>query len=138
MFKVRFHLKNGPHKMHWQITSTVDKSFIQYVNPEEYDLVLDNAQLYNRPSTARWIKQNDLKQVCAWVLCKSFTLWPRELLGPPDMIQARFNPMDCDHWHPSFDQSINLDGLKADKILTKGRKVFFRKCDLSVDNKVKI
>lgn len=123
MFKIRFHLKNGPNFMKWQITNvnTGEKS---YVDPSENNLICHGVILVNSKKTAQWIKKNNLKQVCAWISCNSYDVKPST--APQGLnSEACYNPMVCDHWHLRGNTGANLDGVTMHKVLTHGRNVYF-------------
>lgn len=109
--------------MHWQITNieTGEKS---YTDPAKFNLLCHGVELVNSTKTAQWIKANNLKQVCAWLLCEAVELKPSAALVGLNS-EACYNPMKCDHWHLRNDHSANLDGLQCHKMITHGRNVFF-------------
>lgn len=124
MFKIRFHLKNGKNFMHWQITNT-ETGEKHYINPEDHNLLIHGGELVNSVKTANWIRANNLKQVCAWILCPSFTLQPKSHVEP-FLTEVCYNPMRCNHWHYREAEGFNLDGKRFDVIKTVGRKVYIK------------
>lgn len=123
MYRVRFHLANGPHFMHWQIKD-METGNVEYVNPDKKSLYLIGCKLRNSPSTAKKIFETGDKTVCAWIECKS---WHTQTLAwSEDMINSgvqwlEYNPHKKPHWNLSGE---NIDGYRYSMLMTHNKKVY--------------
>jgi len=119
--KVRFHLGQGPHYQHWQITHADGSK--EYHHPETTQLRLSVCRLHNQPSTARRIHEGANKTVCAWISCQKVEVLP--LLTPPsasDFSESiAYNPRVAPHWRH---HGQNADGRHYAELHTAGRAVF--------------
>ena len=114
MYKLRFHLANGPHFMHWQLTSPSGE--VTYHDPKNFKCLLLGTKLKNRRATAEKIHAGANKTVCAWIEAENiffrdefpevFPEVKKEL-----MLQVRYNPRVLPYWHPSgiVFEDIDLD-----------------------------
>mgnify|MGYP005992059843 CR=1 FL=1 len=120
-FRIRFHLKNGPNFMHWQITD-ISTGVKSYVDPSNCNLLMHDCKLHNRKGVALSILKGGEKNVCAWVSCKSFELIKkdREL----QCFQIGYNPRQIPHWHYKYGPLINIDNHHFDQIFSRGSELF--------------
>jgi hypothetical protein len=65
--KVRFHLAQGEHHMHWQVKHP--DGIVEYHNPEKSTLILMGCKLKNQRSGAEQIFEGAHKFVVAWIEC---------------------------------------------------------------------
>ena len=112
--KVRFHLGAGEHYKHWKIE--YPNGDYQFINPENQNMVLYDCQLHNRKGTAAGIHAGGEKVVCAWVWCKSISMWFMADKG----IEVSYNPRVYPHW---MCDGKNADNWKFDKLQTVGNKL---------------
>jgi hypothetical protein len=112
--KVRFHLGAGEHFKHWKIE--YPNGDYQFINPAEQNMVLYDCQLHNRKGTAAGIHAGGEKVVCAWVWCKSISMWFMADKG----IEVSYNPRVYPHW---MCDGKNADNWKFDKLQTVGNKL---------------
>ena len=131
--KVRFHLANGEHFMHWQVR---DGRSVRYYKPEAFSLQMNGCSLVNKAGAAGRIHRGSHKTVCAWIECESL-----EVSEIHDTVSAesqarlfgifqnmaedkvvRFNPRVTPNWTDSSGE--NLDGGKFGSLFTLGRNVF--------------
>jgi hypothetical protein len=124
MYKVRFHLANGPHYMHWQIKDSDGN--IEYIDPEKYSLWLIGCKLKNNAGTAKKIFEGADKTVCAWIECKSWHLQSRysmseNMLDAIHMEHIEYNPHKQPYWSLL---GMNMDGKECNDLVTHGRRVY--------------
>lgn len=126
MYRVRFHLANGPHFMHWQIKN-MSTGKVEYVNPEHDCLVMTNCILKNQPRTAQKIFDGADKTVCAWIQCGRWYLqsvhYTREYLADAKMERIRYNPKIVPYWHFMLDGK-NIDNNPFCILVTVNRRVY--------------
>ena len=129
MFRVRFHLANGPHFMQWQVTNKATNE-VTYYDPAVTSLELFSAVLRNQPATARKIHQGANKSVCAWIDCASILVVSagreivqscEESLDRLGLPCVRYNPRIAPNWVDDAGQ--NIDGAKFSQLSTIGRRV---------------
>lgn len=121
-FKVRFHLGQGPHFMHWQVRSGRS---VQYFDPNLFVLSMGGAKLVNQPSTARKIHAGDHKTVCAWIECQELkVLLIGQHLSSPSGTQVCYNPRVAPFWTDDKNVGTNLDGKKFESLITFRKKVY--------------
>ena len=128
MYRVRFHLANGPHFMHWQIKD-METGHVEYVNPEHDCIVMTNCILKNQPKTAKKIFLGEDKTVCAWIECRVWYLqsinFIREYLAEATSVEhIRYNPKVTPHWHFMSHPKANMDDSAFSLLMTVNRKVY--------------
>jgi hypothetical protein len=126
MYKVRFHLAQGPNFQKWQIRS---KNSVRYIDPKKLSLIMWQCRLVNRPTTAKKIHEGANKTVCAWIVCKDFQICDT-ISMPSGWLQAKFNPKECTHWYIEDHPTINIDGFNSPLIYTYDRKVYVKELGL--------
>jgi hypothetical protein len=114
MFKIRFHLAQGPNFMQWQIKGPEG---IVYLDPALASLTLFGAKLCNQKATAQKIHNGANKSVCAWIKCDRI-----EIGAAPGGERVMFNPKKCVHW--TNDKGENLDKKTFGAIQLRGRALY--------------
>ena len=103
MYKIRFHLGRGEHYRHWQIRGVAGE--VWYCNPEDCHLFLNDCTLISEQRTAQKVLKSGKKDVCGWILCRTWTLIFRddeyiERLHPVDKLRrVWYNPIVDTDWH---------------------------------------
>lgn len=116
MYKVRFHLGQGEHYLHWQVSNKGRKT---YYKPDEVTLEMKGCKLHNTSTIANKIHKGEHKSVCAWILCKSVKVCkPKATKGEKISFNPRLVPYWCDT------HGNNLDGCETPALSTFGRSVF--------------
>jgi len=95
-FKVRFNLGRGANYMKWKVQHPDGK--VEYFNPSEVQLILEECTLKNQKGTATKIFNGGTKTVCAWVLCKSFEIKRNKFIKDKQEKRVRYNPRVCPQW----------------------------------------
>lgn len=122
-YRIRFHLKNGKHFMHWQVRDDETGEVVEYIDPETHDLQMSGCKLVNSKATAKWIRDNNLKQVCAWVLCDDYSAERRTGVDlNTDLKRVSFNPMTANHWRDFYGNDV--DDCEYQNMVTHHRHVF--------------
>jgi hypothetical protein len=117
-YKVRFHLARGENYMKWQISK--DKEKPNYVDPDQFRIVMKGCLLKNNKRLAKEIHQGQNKKVCAWILCESIELF--DTMGStPTGMKITYNPRRNPFW---TDGISNLDDRRCSQISSKGRELF--------------
>jgi hypothetical protein len=124
MYTIRRHLGNGKHKGHFQIRGYVTDSKqgeeIAYVDPSTHTLEMYECKFYNNPNVAQKILGGKSKQPCAWVICESYEISPKQSESISDD-EVRFNPKVNAHWTINEQES---DNAKVDAIISFGSKLY--------------
>jgi hypothetical protein len=108
MYKLRFHLANGPHFMHWQLTSPSGE--VTYHDPKTFRCMLVGTKLKNRRATAEKIHAGSNKTVCAWIEAEHFFLQDEFPEVKKELMpQVRYNPRVKPHWHFSHPDLEHVD-----------------------------
>lgn len=119
MYKLRFHLGQGPNFMKWQLKV---RNEISYFSPSEVTIRAFNVTLRNTPKTATKIFEGAHKTVCAWLDCEFIDISPVEKFSDAGFTQLSFNPRNFPHWTIP-ETGWNLDGKIVGNIITMGRSV---------------
>lgn len=124
-YKVRFHLGQGEHFMHWQVTDLSTKK-VNYYDPKRFHLNMSGCTLKNQPSTAKKIHDGAHKTVCAWIIAD--TVRPIVILQrDPKMVrlqsdvQASYNPRVAPYWRDQ--DGNNIDNKTFRNIFSYGREL---------------
>jgi len=125
MYKVRFHLANGPHYMHWQIKD-MKTGHVEYMNPQTYSLWLINCQLKNSKTTAQKIHDGADKTVCAWIECSAWHAQSNyamhEYLTDANQVEGlEYNPKNKPYW--CF-LGEDIDNKKFSDLMTLRSRVY--------------
>ncbi len=118
MYKVRFHLGSGPNFKHWQVRC--GKS-VYYHDPERTFLVMHGCLLVNERRTAEKVHEQQVRDVCGWVLCESLEAHERQTEDKGEMLL--YDPKILPHWTRES-ECQNIDGTTWSKLVTHGRRVF--------------
>ena len=127
MYKIRFHLGRGEHYRHWQIRGVAGE--VWYCNPEDCHLFLNDCTLISEQRTAQKVLKSGKKDVCGWILCRTWTLIFRddeyiERLHPVDKLRrVWYNPIVDTDWHVQG-YSNHVTGLTFPELITKGNRVY--------------
>ena len=117
-FKVRFNLGKGKNYLKWKVELPGEQ--MEYLDPNEVQLVLRNCELKNNQKSAQEIFQGDYKKVCSWVLCESMEIKRNDFSSQSEN-QIRYNPRVQPNWLLNGE---NVDGEKFDTIISDGRRLF--------------
>mgnify|MGYP005989320439 FL=1 len=117
--RVRFHLAQGRNFQNWQIKCGQS---VEYYEPEDVVLVMENCKLRNQPTTAKRIFDGADKTVCAWIECDSVTIVPKAD-APVDHVVGylNYNPRHNPYWTVNF--GAKADGKVFDHLITQGKRV---------------
>ena len=94
MFKLRFHLANGPHKYKWQLKDS--EGNVTYVDPAHANFTMTKCKLHNSPKVAEGIYAGKEKTVCSWIECENISIrlmfTAKDLLKytPPERVRKLF------------------------------------------------
>lgn len=119
MFKLRFHLANGPHKGHWQIKDSANN--VTYIDPNFAKLTLTNCKLHNSRKVAEGIHSGKEKTVCSWIECESISIRYEEFYENYQN-EISYNPKIKPHWTNKKEE--NIDNKFFERLITNGRKVY--------------
>lgn len=119
MFKIRFNLGRGKNYKKWKIT-TPNKNYYYY-DPNEVNIIMREATLFNAPSISNTIFNGANKRVCAWIECKDIFIKIEN--GSTDSLkdELRFNPRVSPNWSINDE---NVDFQKFNILVSKGNKVY--------------
>jgi len=101
---VRFHLAQGPMFKNWQVKCG---ETVEYYNPEDVVLRMNNCKLRNHPTTANRIHNGANKTVCAWIECDSVDVQSSDTTSSDVVDHLYYNPRTLPHWR-------NTEGLNCD------------------------
>jgi len=120
-YKVRFHLAQGDHFMHWQIKNT-ETNEVTYADPKKKSIFMFDLKLRNQRGTAEKIHCGANKTVCAWVDVKD-VLVVDAITSPPSCIdqEANYNPRVSPHWRGT--DGRNIDNHEYKLAISIGSKV---------------
>lgn len=95
---------------------------MEYYEPEDVVLVMENCKLRNQPTTAKRIFDGADKTVCAWIECDSVTIVPKAD-APVDHVVGylNYNPRHNPYWTVNF--GAKADGKVFDHLITQGKRV---------------
>lgn len=124
-YKVRFHLGQGQHFMHWQVTNLETKD-VRYYDPKRFYLNMTGCVLKNQPSAAKKIHDGAHKTVCAWIIAdmvRPIVILQRDplLVRVPGDIQASYNPRVSPYWRDQ--DGNNIDNHTFKHIMSHGREL---------------
>ena len=116
-FKVRFHLGNGENYMKWQIRD--NEGNVNYYNPEEVSLKLEDCFLRNQLGTSTKIFKGKIKKtVCGWVECSNVVIREaQEVKG----VHLKYNPKKSPHWWLN-DEIVN--GQSFSEIVSSNKSLY--------------
>ena len=130
-YRIRFHLQNGPHFMHWQVRDNVSGEVV-FLPPETHTIHAESCKLRNRPRAATKIFDGANKSVCAWVDAERIHITDLGEHGYPakreavarqlDFDQVRFNPKTAPNWVDNNGE--NVDGAEFRELYFCHRSVF--------------
>lgn len=122
MFKLRFHLANGPHKYKWQIKD--GEGNVSYVDPAHVNFTMTKCKLHNSPKVAQGIYAGKEKTVCSWIECENISIRHAYEEFPDEFFhnEVSYNPRVAPFWRNVAGE--NIDGKFFEVLETKGRKVF--------------
>jgi hypothetical protein len=131
--KVRFNLGRGENYMKWKIEypntiNNMKKNIVEYLSPEDVQLVLHNCMLKNNRKVADKIFNGENKSVCAWIMCESISInhlhlktdEQEHLFDKP--ISLKYNPRKNPFW--SNAKNENLDNTEHEKIYSIKSELF--------------
>jgi hypothetical protein len=120
MYKLRFHLGQGPNFMKWQLKN---RNEISYFDPYEVTIRAYSVTLRNAPKVAAKIHAGAHKTVCAWLDCEFIDISPVEIHADfCGFTHLSFNPKKFPHWTVG-ESGWNFDGKFVGDIATIGAKV---------------
>ena len=122
MFKLRFHLANGPHKYKWQLKD--DNGNVTYIDPAHANFTMNKCKLHNSPKVAQGIYEGKEKTVCGSIECETISLRIESEEFPDEFFhnEVSYNPKVAPYWRNMAGE--NIDGKFFEVLETKGRKVF--------------
>ena len=120
-FKVRFHLGAGENFLKWRVEN-LDTGVVEFFDPKDYDLELENCKLHNQKGSAQKIHDGANKTVCAWVMAEKVAV----LIGgnccfpPKDAVS--YNPRKQPYWIDA--ESNDVDKKEFTWLETQGRQLY--------------
>jgi hypothetical protein len=118
MYKVRFNLGKGKRYMTWKVTKPNGE--VDYLNPKEVFLRLDDCTLKNNKKSALDIFNGANKRVCAFVTCKNVEVCVKVTYQVGDKIS--YNPRVKPYWVNSLGEDI--DNLKIKSMVSEGYSLY--------------
>ena len=118
LFKVRFNLGLGKNYMKWKITHP--NKTVEYLNPDEVQLVLTNCKLKNNKTAAKKIFDGSYKTVCAWIECENVEVINKSTSTFDKSNQVSYNPRKTPNW---IFKGENVDNHHFDKLISIGRNL---------------
>jgi hypothetical protein len=119
-FQVRFNLGAGENYKKWKVTSP--KGAVQYLEPSEVTIFMENCKLVNRKATAQKIHDGANKEVCAWVEAEAVTIYHKM---PNDFVEGgvevAYNPKVVPYW---VKEGKDVDKQMVGDLITMGREIF--------------
>jgi hypothetical protein len=122
LWKVRFHLANGKHYMHWQVKSPNGEEF--YFNPNEVTIEIEEAYLKVDNAKALSITKGGEKQACAWIMCEEVRVL--EGISKATKNEIKYNPRKHSHFTLN-DGDTSINKQEFTQLITVGNKVFINK-----------
>jgi hypothetical protein len=121
-YRVRFNLGKGEHFMHWQVKSH-QTGTVQYYNPDLYELFMTDATLKNQKKTAQKIHDGENKSVCAWIDCKSITVFEvyKSYSEVAEESRLTYNPRVAPNWQDH--EGNNMDKTSHKHLYTSQKAV---------------
>ena len=120
MFKLRFHLANGPNKFKWQLKDS--EGNVTYVDPASVNFTLTKCKLHNRAKVAKGIFDGAEKTVCSWIECENVMVRYDDFPENFFHNEVSYNPRVAPFWRNLAGE--NIDGQYFEVLETKGRKVY--------------
>lgn len=122
-YQIRFNLGKGERYMKWKITSP--KGNVQYLEPTEVTLYLEDCKLINNKGTAKKIYDGANKTVCAWIEAKNVIVYHRM---SDDFVEGgikvSYNPRVTPNWVMNGE---NVDKKKVGNLITLNNTVLTAK-----------
>lgn len=120
-FKVRFHLGAGENFLKWRVEN-VETGVVEFFDPKEYDLELENCKLHNHPKTAQKIFDGENKTVCAWVMAEKVAIQFGGKCCLPEENALSYNPKVQPFWRDV--KGNNIDKQEFKWLETQGRQLY--------------
>lgn len=120
--RVRFHLAQGPMFKNWQVKCGES---VDYYNPEDVVLRMNNCKLRNQLTTAKRIHDGANKTVCAWIECDSVDVQSSDTSSSDAVDHLYYNPRTQPFWQN--DSGVDCDGKVYSRLITKGQGVAIQK-----------
>ena len=121
-FKLRFNLGQGENFMKWKLTSPDGE--VQFFEPSEVVITLNNAKLINHKSTAKKIFDGANKEVCAWIEADRVDVHEQKsgdmLMMPTSKPKVSYNPRIVPNWVLNGE---NVDKEVFGRLYTIGRNI---------------
>lgn len=138
--EVRFHLSDGKHYMHWQVTVKQRSKVIDvyYYNPNEFQLEMRGCKLRNRPNKAKQVFDSGKHDVSGWIRCEEMMLrqsfYP--VLPVDNLEKLYYNPLRDPHWRRESDSNEFVwDETEYASLITNGKQVYIlEEHDCAFDN----
>lgn len=118
--KVRFNLGKGKNYMKWKIEHNEK---VEYVSPEEKNLIMINCVLKNNRKTAEKILNGEHKTVCAWILCDVIQILDRSVKNfrISKNRRLKYNPRVNPYWEIKGE---DVDNSQFYTVYTNGRELY--------------
>lgn len=120
-FKVRFHLGAGENFLKWRVENLLT-GVVEFFDPKEYDLELENCKLHNHPGTAKKIFDGENKTVCAWIMAEKVAVLISGKCCFPEENAVSYNPKVQPYWRDS--EGNNIDKQEFKWLETQGRQLY--------------
>ena len=124
-YRVRFHLGLGKNFMHWKIEEINPRKDFFY-DPKEYQLVMSDCKLTNRPKTALKIFMGEMdKAPIAFIECRNISVIEGGDVIIPEVSERIFyNPRKSPYW---LDEKGNIiDNSEFDVLFTYKTSVYVK------------
>lgn len=94
-YKIRFNLGRGENYLKWKVTSP--NGDVNYYEPNNVCLYMDNCKLVNQQGTAKKIHDGANKTVCAWIESETVIIF-EPLIMPKNSSKVSYNPRVQPNW----------------------------------------
>jgi hypothetical protein len=92
-YTIRRHLGRGKNLGDFIVrgykTDSKQGEFIEYINPENFNLILTGCKFYIRKATTQKIFDGANKEVCGWIICEDYKTEPSKIVKGAEL---KFNP----------------------------------------------
>ncbi len=108
--------------MKWKVTSP--EGCVDYYDPSEVSIVMQNCKLRNQAGTAEKIHSGANKTVCAWIEAEGVYVTKQEqVIDWRNDLEISFNPRKTPHWVYTHEVG-DIDNKEVYMIVTTGRRLF--------------
>lgn len=128
-YTIRRHLGKGQHYGWFQIrgyvTDAKQGEVVEYVNPEQYDIVFTGCRVHNKKNQAAKILAGANKAPIAWLIAEGYEVRPKGLAL--ETKQLEYNPKKSATWVviENGETLVNdADASQFETVITRGTKLY--------------